>query len=157
MHLFCRSREHGLGKCAMYGVCGERSDGKALNCPYSTLAVTVSICLSLWSLTLIFIPKSGRHGVLFEAHAWNLLSHEDCEVFAKERGNALRNFCLRLFSYKWLTYHKLFFWQPSEALSHKIQSLCPTLTGDVCCSSNQFERLREHVQQVGILSSTNCF
>jgi Niemann-Pick C1 protein len=70
------SREHGLGKCAMYGVCGERSDGKELNCPYSTLAVT-----------------------------------------------------------------------PSEALSHKIQSLCPTLTGDVCCSSDQFERLREHVQQ----------
>lgn len=29
------------GYCSMYGICGQRSDGKVLNCPNSTRAVKV--------------------------------------------------------------------------------------------------------------------
>ncbi|KAL2621017.1 hypothetical protein R1flu_001222 [Riccia fluitans] len=36
---------------------------------------------------------------------------------------------------------------PTEAFSHKIQSLCPTITGNVCCSEDQFDLLRQSVQQ----------
>jgi len=49
-----------------------------------------------------------------------------------------------------------FFWiyyffvvsQPDDLLSQKIQSLCPTITGNVCCSEAQFDTLRSQVQQV---------
>ncbi|XP_074592588.1 uncharacterized protein LOC141848455 [Curcuma longa] len=64
------------GYCSMYGICGQRSDGKALNCPNYTRSV-----------------------------------------------------------------------KPDELLSSKIQSLCPTITGNVCCSAEQFATLREQVQQ----------
>lgn len=37
--------------------------------------------------------------------------------------------------------------KPSEALSSKIQSLCPTITGNVCCTADQFDVLRQQVQQ----------
>lgn len=33
----------------------------------------------------------------------------------------------------------------------KIQSLCPTITGNVCCTEAQFETLRAQVQQVSCL------
>ncbi|GBG66859.1 hypothetical protein CBR_g70736 [Chara braunii] len=36
---------------------------------------------------------------------------------------------------------------PSESLSHKIQSLCPLLTGPVCCTEKQFDILKAQVQQ----------
>ncbi|KAG0593289.1 hypothetical protein KC19_1G318700 [Ceratodon purpureus] len=36
---------------------------------------------------------------------------------------------------------------PDEAFSLKIQSLCPMLTGDVCCTQAQFGLLRAQVQQ----------
>ncbi|BBN15246.1 Niemann-Pick C1 protein [Marchantia polymorpha subsp. ruderalis] len=36
---------------------------------------------------------------------------------------------------------------PTETFSHKIQSLCPTITGNVCCSEDQFDLLRQSVQQ----------
>lgn len=31
--------------CAMYDICGERSDGKVLNCPYGSPSVTVLVAL----------------------------------------------------------------------------------------------------------------
>ncbi|MCL7041699.1 hypothetical protein MKW94_028850 [Papaver nudicaule] len=37
--------------------------------------------------------------------------------------------------------------KPDELLSSKIQSLCPTLSGNVCCSERQFDTLRSQVQQ----------
>ncbi|KAJ8618328.1 hypothetical protein MRB53_014514 [Persea americana] len=67
---------HAEGYCAMYDICGHRSDGKVLNCPYGTLSV-----------------------------------------------------------------------KPDELLSAKIQSLCPTISANVCCTSDQFDTLRGQVQQ----------
>ncbi|KAK4351829.1 hypothetical protein RND71_027347 [Anisodus tanguticus] len=37
--------------------------------------------------------------------------------------------------------------QPDELLSSKIQSLCPTITGNVCCTETQYDTLRSQVQQ----------
>lgn len=67
---------HEENYCAMYGVCGAREDGKALNCQD-------------------YAPAT----------------------------------------------------EPDSLLSAKIQSLCPTLTGNVCCTSEQFSILRTQVQQ----------
>ncbi|XP_048128326.1 NPC intracellular cholesterol transporter 1 isoform X2 [Rhodamnia argentea] len=67
---------HSEDYCAMYDICGERSDGKVLNCPYGSPSV-----------------------------------------------------------------------KPDELLSAKIQSLCPTINGNVCCTETQFETLRAQVQQ----------
>lgn len=67
---------HAPGICAMYDICGARSDGKVLNCPLNAPAV-----------------------------------------------------------------------KPDALLSSKIQSLCPTITGDVCCTEKQFDTLRSQVQQ----------
>ncbi|XP_056169601.1 uncharacterized protein LOC115672607 isoform X2 [Syzygium oleosum] len=67
---------HSEDYCAMYDICGERSDGKVLNCPYGSPSV-----------------------------------------------------------------------KPDELLSAKIQSLCPTISGNVCCTETQFETLRAQVQQ----------
>ncbi|KAL2895202.1 NPC intracellular cholesterol transporter 1 [Bienertia sinuspersici] len=68
---------HAPGLCAMYDICGSRSDGKVLNCPLNAPAV-----------------------------------------------------------------------KPDALLSSKIQSLCPTITADVCCTERQFDTLRSQVQQV---------
>ncbi|ESW08014.1 hypothetical protein PHAVU_009G011300 [Phaseolus vulgaris] len=62
--------------CAMYDICGTRSDGKVVNCPYGSPAV-----------------------------------------------------------------------KPDDLFSSKIQSLCPTITGNVCCTEAQFDTLRTQVQQ----------
>ncbi|XP_060676138.1 uncharacterized protein LOC107427228 isoform X2 [Ziziphus jujuba] len=67
---------HSEEYCAMYDICGARSDGKPLNCPDGSPSV-----------------------------------------------------------------------KPDELFSAKIQSLCPTLSGNVCCSEAQFETLRSQVQQ----------
>eukprot|EP00249_Psilotum_nudum_P020094 c27562_g2_i2 orf=166-3330(+) len=67
---------HSENVCAMYGICGEREDGKSLNCPNPTLSV-----------------------------------------------------------------------KPDALFSAKIQSLCPEITGDVCCTAEQFDVLRNQVQQ----------
>ncbi|ONH92494.1 hypothetical protein PRUPE_8G178600 [Prunus persica] len=67
---------HSEEYCAMYDICGERSDGKVLNCPYGSPSV-----------------------------------------------------------------------KPDELFSAKIQSLCPTISGNVCCTELQFETLRAQVQQ----------
>ncbi|PPR81579.1 hypothetical protein GOBAR_AA39135 [Gossypium barbadense] len=69
-------QRHSEGYCAMYDICGERSDGKVVNCPYGSPAV-----------------------------------------------------------------------KPDELLSSKIQSLCPTITGNVCCTKAQFDTLQSQVQQ----------
>ncbi|KAK1560393.1 hypothetical protein Q3G72_026113 [Acer saccharum] len=37
--------------------------------------------------------------------------------------------------------------KPDELLSAKIQSLCPSISGNVCCTETQFETLRTQVQQ----------
>lgn len=67
---------HAEGYCAMYDICGERTDGKVLNCPYGIPSV-----------------------------------------------------------------------KPDALLSSKIQSLCPTITGNICCTESQFDTLRSQVQQ----------
>ncbi|XP_023634609.1 Niemann-Pick C1 protein isoform X2 [Capsella rubella] len=67
---------HSQDFCAMYDICGERSDGKVLNCPYASPSI-----------------------------------------------------------------------KPDELFSAKIQSLCPTITGKVCCTETQFDTLRSQVQQ----------
>ncbi|XP_057440804.1 uncharacterized protein LOC130732832 [Lotus japonicus] len=67
---------HSNEYCAMYDICGQRSDGKVLNCPYPSPSV-----------------------------------------------------------------------KPHDLLSAKIQSLCPTITGNVCCTEEQFDTLRVQVQQ----------
>ncbi|XP_030527101.1 NPC intracellular cholesterol transporter 1 [Rhodamnia argentea] len=67
---------HSEEYCAMYDICGARSDGKVLNCPYGSPSV-----------------------------------------------------------------------KPDDLLSSKIQSLCPTITGNVCCTEAQFNTLRAQVQQ----------
>ncbi|KAL4271964.1 hypothetical protein GQ457_13G020620 [Hibiscus cannabinus] len=69
-------QRHAEGYCAMYDICGARSDGKVLNCASGSPAV-----------------------------------------------------------------------KPDELLSSKIQSLCPTITGNVCCTEAQFDTLRSQVQQ----------
>lgn len=38
--------------------------------------------------------------------------------------------------------------QPDDLLSAKIQSLCPTISGNICCTEAQFDTLRTQVQQV---------
>ncbi|KAG7971471.1 hypothetical protein I3843_07G135700 [Carya illinoinensis] len=67
---------HTEDHCAMYDICGKRTDGKVLNCPFGSPAM-----------------------------------------------------------------------KPDELLSSKIQSLCPTITGNVCCTEAQFDTLRTQVQQ----------
>ncbi|KAF4357680.1 hypothetical protein F8388_007216 [Cannabis sativa] len=69
-------KKHTKEYCAMYDICGERSDGKVLNCPYGSEAV-----------------------------------------------------------------------KPDELFSAKIQSLCPSISGNVCCTETQFDTLRTQVQQ----------
>ncbi|XP_047328776.1 NPC intracellular cholesterol transporter 1-like [Impatiens glandulifera] len=69
-------QRHTKGYCSMYDICGARSDGKVLNCPFGSPAV-----------------------------------------------------------------------KPDDLLSSKIQSLCPTITGNVCCTAAQFDTLRSQVQQ----------
>uniref|UniRef100_A0A7C9FG71 SSD domain-containing protein n=2 Tax=Opuntia streptacantha TaxID=393608 RepID=A0A7C9FG71_OPUST len=68
--------KHSAEYCAMYDICGERVDGKVLNCPYNTPSV-----------------------------------------------------------------------EPDDLFSAKIQSLCPTISGNVCCTEDQFNTLRGQVQQ----------
>ncbi|KAK7258292.1 hypothetical protein RIF29_23865 [Crotalaria pallida] len=70
------SNKHSNEYCAMYDICGQRSDGKVLNCPYGSPSV-----------------------------------------------------------------------KPDDLFSSKIQSLCPSITSNVCCSESQFDTLREQVQQ----------
>ncbi|XWS55186.1 hypothetical protein CRYUN_Cryun10bG0153000 [Craigia yunnanensis] len=67
---------HSSEYCAMYDICGQRSDGKVLNCPYGSPSV-----------------------------------------------------------------------KPDELFSAKIQSLCPSISGNVCCTEDQFDTLRAQVQQ----------
>ncbi|KAL6963597.1 NPC intracellular cholesterol transporter 1 [Sarracenia purpurea var. burkii] len=67
---------HSAEYCAMYDICGERTDGKVLNCPYGSPSV-----------------------------------------------------------------------KPDELFSGRIQSLCPMISGNVCCTEAQFDTLRAQVQQ----------
>ncbi|KAG5030500.1 hypothetical protein JHK85_014482 [Glycine max] len=87
---------HSEDYCAMYDICGTRSDGKVVNCPHGSPAVKIFI-----------------------------LGYDMCDIELY--------FC----------YHK----HKDDLLSSKIQSLCPTITGNVCCTEAQFETLRTQVQQ----------
>lgn len=51
LDLLTRDR-HSEEYCAMYDICGERSDGKVLNCPYGSPSVRVCIIY----LSLTFLP-----------------------------------------------------------------------------------------------------
>lgn len=44
--------------------------------------------------------------------------------------------------------------QPDKLFSERVQSLCPTISGNVCCTEAQFETLRAQVQQVRSEHST---
>ncbi|KAJ6986251.1 complex glycan less family protein [Populus alba x Populus x berolinensis] len=74
---FTYGAKHEKEYCAMYDICGARSDGKVLNCPFPTSSV-----------------------------------------------------------------------KPDDYFSAKIQSLCPAISGNVCCTETQFDTLRAQVQQV---------
>jgi hypothetical protein len=41
--------------------------------------------------------------------------------------------------------------QPDTLFSSRVQSLCPTITGNVCCTVDQFDTLHQQVQQVNAL------
>ncbi|XAR61542.1 hypothetical protein NMG60_11015995 [Bertholletia excelsa] len=69
-------KTHAAEYCAMYDICGKRSDGRLLNCPFGSQSV-----------------------------------------------------------------------KPDDLLSSKIQSLCPTISGNICCTEAQFDTLRAQVQQ----------
>ncbi|XP_011000885.1 PREDICTED: Niemann-Pick C1 protein [Populus euphratica] len=73
---FTHGAKHEKEYCAMYDICGARSDGKVLNCPFPTSSV-----------------------------------------------------------------------KPDDYFSAKIQSLCPAISGNVCCTETQFDTLRAQVQQ----------
>ncbi|XP_061959481.1 uncharacterized protein LOC133680508 [Populus nigra] len=73
---FTYGAKHEKEYCAMYDICGARSDGKVLNCPFPTSSV-----------------------------------------------------------------------KPDDYFSAKIQSLCPAISGNVCCTETQFDTLRAQVQQ----------
>ncbi|KAE9603499.1 putative protein patched/dispatched [Lupinus albus] len=75
-HVTTSGERHSENYCAMYDICGARSDGKVLNCPHGSPAV-----------------------------------------------------------------------KPDDLLSSKIQSLCPSITGNVCCTEAQFDTLKKQVQQ----------
>ena len=40
-------QRHSEGYCAMYEICGNRSDGKVLNCPYGSPAVKVRLLITV--------------------------------------------------------------------------------------------------------------
>nr|XP_043632783.1 NPC intracellular cholesterol transporter 1-like [Erigeron canadensis] len=68
--------KHVENYCAMHDICGARSDGKVVNCPFGAPSV-----------------------------------------------------------------------KPDDLLSAKIQSLCPTISGNICCTEAQFDTLHSQVQQ----------
>uniref|UniRef100_A0A0D9ZP99 SSD domain-containing protein n=1 Tax=Oryza glumipatula TaxID=40148 RepID=A0A0D9ZP99_9ORYZ len=45
--------------------------------------------------------------------------------------------------------------KPDTLFSARIQSLCPTITGDVCCTVDQFDTLHQQVQQVNNTMTVN--
>lgn len=74
--LFLLDREtHSQEYCAMYDICGERSDGKVLNCPYGSPSVKVCIfllvsvaCVSEILLSLVYFPFIAEyHNKLYAA------------------------------------------------------------------------------------------
>lgn len=106
--------KHSKNLCAMYDICGERSDGKVLNCPYNYPAVKVCNfvhSLPCWPSKPIQFMLINWGDKLFKCHL-----------------------------------------QPDDLFSAKIQSLCPTISGNVCCTEAQFDTLRQQVQQVQIFS-----
>uniref|UniRef100_A0A453CMN6 SSD domain-containing protein n=1 Tax=Aegilops tauschii subsp. strangulata TaxID=200361 RepID=A0A453CMN6_AEGTS len=45
--------------------------------------------------------------------------------------------------------------KPDTLFSTRIQSLCPTITGDVCCTVDQFDTLHQQVQQVDNITTVD--
>lgn len=110
---------HSKNYCAMYDICGERSDGKVLNCPFNYPAVTVRILCVHYSISFF---------------TYYCLQPIPLSVTNSVTRKTLFN-CLL---------------QPDDLFSAKIQSLCPSVSGKVCCTEAQFDTLRQQVQQVGI-------
>ncbi|PPD94280.1 hypothetical protein GOBAR_DD08703 [Gossypium barbadense] len=111
-----RRQRHSEGYCAMYDICGERSDGKVVNCPYGSPAVKLTV-----SQDMNYIPWANLHKTLEKP-----VTKYNCN---------------------YLTFTSYYASQPDELLSSKIQSLCPTITGNVCCTKAQFDTLQSQVQQ----------
>jgi Niemann-Pick C1 protein len=109
----------------MYDICGAREDGKVVNCPFGSPSVKVS---GFFFIFYFLILKTWmQHFAIVPEYA---------------------STCFFFFFF----FFFLFIYQPDDLLSQKIQSLCPTITGNVCCSEAQFETLRSQVQQVRRLS-----
>lgn len=120
------------GYCAMYDICGARTDGKVLNCPFNVPAVKV-------------------RDLSFIASCWF-----NFDIFFFDRANSKWFFfvCTVINDVVW--FHKNVS-QPDDLFSSKIQSLCPTITGNVCCTETQFDTLRSQVQQVKTTSQQQTY
>lgn len=64
--IFLYREKHSQDYCAMYDICGKRSDGKIVNCPYGSPAVKVFlILLFIHLLYIFFFPKDLFSETLF--------------------------------------------------------------------------------------------
>ena len=108
------------------------------------------VCNSLWALVISFERFYPRYGVL-----WLLVN----PCFSSKVGSSLillLGLLVLSFCCYYLTVSYCYASQPDELLSSKIQSLCPTITGNVCCTEYQFNTLREQVQQVRFFFCLVC-
>ncbi|KAK1322345.1 hypothetical protein QJS10_CPA03g02418 [Acorus calamus] len=92
------------------------------------------------------------HVVLFFTDHWFYISSRRASIwFPKGRTciGALFNVWHLCKTQRWEDFELPLWFSISEddLLSAKIQSLCPTITGKVCCTSDQFDTLRGQVQQ----------
>lgn len=105
--------------------------GLLLGCLVSQLIFTLSIVTADTSHTRLLLTSTATSG---ERH-----SEEYCAMYdicGKRKDGKVLNCPVGSPSVK-----------PDELLSSKIQSLCPTVTGNVCCTEAQFDTLRAQVQQ----------
>lgn len=62
-HLISLRAKHSEEYCAMYDICGQRSDGKALNCPYGSPSVKV-IRSSVIYFLMMPMPHHLHHSLI---------------------------------------------------------------------------------------------
>lgn len=74
-----RESSHGKNTCAMYDLCGNRPDGKELNCPDPSPAVTVRFLICLVRLQLSGSRLTEGYGCDFSWSAWCLVSVYSCQ------------------------------------------------------------------------------
>lgn len=173
--------KHSEDYCAMYDICGKRKDGKVLNCPFGSPAMKVFVrivycclCFSSRLIELDFLLYYYYNCLvcIYVYMCFGLLSNI-CSVvglvgwslFRKQsRYQSILLLVLlvsRFFVFNlWMPYLPETYgyaYQPNELLSSKIQSLCPTITGNVCCTEYQFDTLRTQVQQVRFLLNSMIY